>query len=308
MARRLDTGWRDGLLNVRHAYWGHESPAVGMKFPMIEYDRGEPLAVISYQRRGEQLPVGKEVASAYFAFGRLMRWDGLQLPFFTVQYDARNWSYRVFAHNDAARQFLDRSGWTKMTEQQFVLNLYRLRGRHAPDLAAYGVSFSAAEWPEDEPSTGIQQPEAWPHQHMSARRRNFEPLGQTRMTWRNPCLDVDLAVVDRDDQVALVVDYKAPGAKINLTSTNMQALSQLHTRRSHRDPTMVAAMLVSYQPTKPQWQVRVHCLNQSARLHLAYVLGGEGTTEQLADTIAGAEWTDLSEAQWRSVLDAARDL
>ena len=52
----------------------------------------------------------------------------------------------------------------------------------------------------------------------------------------------------------------------------------------------------------------MHCLNQSARLHLAYVLGGGGTTEQLADTIAGAEWTDLSEAQWRSVLDAARDL
>ncbi|ATN93777.1 hypothetical protein SEA_ABT2GRADUATEX2_42 [Streptomyces phage Abt2graduatex2] len=308
MARRLDTGWRDGLLAVRHAHWGHEAPAVGMKFPMIEYDRGEPLAVISYQRRGEQLPTGRDVAAAYTAFGRLHRKTGEQLPFLTVQYDVRNWSYRVFAHNEPAWHFLGR-GWTKMTEQQYVNNLYRLRGRHAPDLAAYGVDFSSAEWLDDEPDPSHRLTEDWPHQLMSTRRRNFEPVGQTRMTWRNPCLDVDLAVVDRDENLALVVDYKAPGARINMTSTNMQALGGLHSSRGLRGSGFgVAAMLVSYQPTKPQWQVRVHCLNQSARLHLAYVLGGGGTTEQLAATIAGAEWTDVSEAQWRSVLDAARDL
>ena len=307
MARRFDTGWRDGLLNVRHAYWGHESPAVGMKFPMIEYDRGEPLAVISYQRRGEQLPVGKDVAAAYHAFGRLHRKTGEQLPFLTVQYDTRNWSYRVFSHNEAAWHFTGR-GWTKMTEQQFVLNLYRLRGRHAPDLAAYGVDFSSASWLDDEPDPSATVTEDWPHQLMSTRRRNFEPLGQTRMTWRNPCLDIDLAVADRDDQVALVVDYKAPGAKINMTSTNVQALSGLYSARGLRGDVGVAAMLVSYQPTKPHWGFRVHCLNQSARLHLSYVLGGEGTPEQLAEAVAGIEWVDVTEAQWRSVLDAARDL
>lgn len=308
MARRLDTGWRDGLLNVRHSYWGHESPAVGMKFPMIEYDRGEPLAVISYQRRGEPLPVGREVANAYRAFGRLHRKTGEQLPFFTVQYDVRNWSYRVFAHNDPARQFLG-LGWTKMTETEYVRNLYRLRGRHAPDLAAYGVSFGTDRWDSlDDPAEPLQVLEDWPHQLMSARRRNFEPVGQTRMTWRNPCLDVDLAVVDRDDNVALVVDYKAPSARINLTSTNMQALGGLYATRGLRGGVGVAAMLVSYQPTKPQWGFRVHCLNQSARMHLSYVLGGEGTPEQLAEAVAGIEWVDVTEAQWRSVLDAARDL
>lgn len=307
MARRLDTGWRDGLLNVRHAHWGHETPAPGMKFPMIEYDKGDPLAVISYQRRGEHLPSGREAVSAHRAFGRLHCWDGSQLPFFTVQYDVRNWSYRAFAHNESAREFFG-SNWTKMTEQQFVLNLYRLRGRHAPELAAYGVDFSSAQWLDHEPDPSQPLTEDWPHQLMSTRRRCFEPVGQTRMRWRNPCLDVDLAVMDRDDQVALIVDYKAPGAKVNMTSTNMQALSSLFATRGVRTGVGVAAMLVCYAPTKPQWEVRVHCLNQAARLHLSYVLGGDGSPEQLADAVSGIEWVDLSEKQWRSVLDAARDL
>jgi len=309
MARRLDTGWRDGLLSVRHAHWGHVAPAAGMKFPMIEYDKGEPLAVISYQKRGEELPAGKDAASVHTAFGRLHRATGEQLPFFTVQYDTRNWSYRVFGHNDAARSFLDQSGWSKMTEQQYVWNLYRLRGRHAPELAPYGVDFSSKSWLDDEPGPSATVAEDWPHQLMSARRRNFEPVGQTRMRWRNPCLDVDLAVVGRDDRVALLVDYKGPSARIHLSSTNLTALSGLLTRRGVREDTAVPAMLVSYAPMSPEWAVKVYCLNPSARSHLSYVLGGsDGTPEQLAEAVTGIEWVDLSESQWRSVLDAARDL
>lgn len=308
MARRLDTGWRDGLLNVRHTYWGHEAPAVGMQFPMIEYDKGDPLAVISYQRRGEQLPSGREVSRTYEAFGRLHRETGEQLPFFTVQYDVRNWSYRVFSHNESARQFLDQ-GWTKMTEQQFARNLYRLRGRHAPELAAYGVDFSTAAWLDDESDPVARVREDWPHQLMSTRRRNFEPVGSTRMSWRNPCLDVDLAITDRNDRLLLVVDYKAPGAKVNMTTANLKALSSLYTPQSaYSEPKPVPAMLVCYAPTKPEWGIRVHCLNAPARSHLSYVLGGEGTAEQLAEAVAGIEWVDLSESQWQSVLDAARDL
>jgi len=225
-----------------------------------------------------------------------------------VQYDVRNWSYRVFGHNDAARSFLDRSGWTKMTEQQFVLNLYRLRGRHAPNLAAYGVSFSDAEWADEEPSVNRVVIEDWPHQLMSTRRRCFEPVGQTRMTWRNPCLDVDLAVVDRYDRVALVVDYKGPSARIHLSSANLTALSGLLTSRGVRVDMAVPAMLVSYAPMSPEWAVKVHCLNQSARMHLSYVLGADGTPEQLAEAVAGIGWVDLSEGQWQQVLNVARDL
>jgi hypothetical protein len=309
MARRYDTGWRDGMLSVRHFTWGHPFPVAGMEFPMVEYDRGEPLAVISYVRRGQDLPRGSQVSSAYSAFGTLHRKTGEQLPFFTVSYDSRNWAYSVFPHNPSAREFLSRpAGWVHMTELQFVDSLYRLRGRYRPELAAYGVDLATDEWIESEPSPDRAVTESWRHQLMSSRRRGFEPVAQTRPSWRNPCVDIDLAVIDKTGDVALLVDYKSPGAKVNPKTTNMQAMSSLHSYRG----TPVAAMLVSYEPTtaplRAGWVFRVYCLNQSARLHLAYTLGPSDDYETAARAIGGAEWVDLSEQQWRDVLNAARDL
>lgn len=309
MARRFDTGWRDESLTVRHNSWGFDAPAPGMVFPMIEYDRGEPLAVISYLRRGAQLPTGPEVAAAYGAFGNLYRETGEQQPFFTVQYDPRNWAYNVFGHNVSARAFLDRDGWVRMTEFQFVKNLYRLRGRIIPDLTPLGVDLSWDEWLPNEPDALAGTGEDWPGQLMSERRRNFEPVTQVRATWRNPCLDVDFAVTDRDGHIALVVDYKAPGARINVANTNAAAMSKLFVMsRSYR--VAVPAMVVSYAPEGDMWLFRVHCLNNSARQHLAYTLGSMANTdvEALAKTIAGVEWIDLTEAEWCAVLRVARDV
>lgn len=309
MARRLDSGWRDESLSVRHSSWGFDAPAPGMTFPMIEYDRGEPLAVISYIRRGVHLPTGADVAQAYRAFGSLYRETGEQQPFFTVMYDPRNWSYKVFGHNESARSFLDAAGWVKMTEQQFVNNLYRLRGRYMPQLSQMGVEFATAEWLPDEIYEFAGNAEAWPGQFMSERRRNFEPVGQTRMTWRNPCLDIDLAVTDRDGHISLLVDYKAPGAKVNVTNTNAAAMSKLYvTSRSYR--VAVPAMVVSYVPEGDWWRFRVHCLNNSAQQHLAYALGcmGDFDMDTMAKTIAGVEWVDLTEAEWCAVLRVARDV
>lgn len=307
MARRIDSGWRDGTLAAKHAGWGHAFPVAGMAFPMVEYDQGVPLAVISYIRRGEELPTGGWVSAAYSAFSNMYRETGEQLPFFTVQYDPRNWAYRIFGHNVPARDFLGTGGWHKMTEVEFVANLYRLRGRIAPDLSPYGVVTAHDPWIETEPSPDFHLPEVWPHQLMSTRRRCFEPVGQTRLTWRNPCVDIDLALVDASNRVSLVVDYKAPNAKVNVASTNMQTLSGLRTRQ--RGMT-VPAMVAQYLPDESGWTFRVHCLNKNARLHLAYVLGleKEGSLSALAHTIAGGEWVSLTEVQWRNVLNCARDL
>lgn len=316
MARRLDTGWRDGSLTARHNHWGYDAPAPGMSFVMVEYDRGEPLALINYIRRGEALPGGTEVISAYRAFGRTHRLTGEQLPLFTVRYDPRNWAYQMFGHNDSARAFLDigsrpprEGGWVSLTELNFTDYLYRLRGRYAPQLGSFGVDFSDSAWIASEPSPDFAPSERWPHQAMSARRRNFEPVTQTRAVWRNPCLDIDFAVVDQDDRLSLVVDYKSPGAKINPATANLKALSGLYVRDGH-GLSEVPAMLVSYQPDPDGWTFRVHCLNKYARLHLAFVLGAEMDSDlsALAHTIAGTEWVDLTESQWRSVLDCARDL
>ncbi len=310
--RRYDTGWRDQTLAVRHQHWDIPFPAAGMQLPMIEYDRGEPLAVLDYQPRNERLPTGPAVAAAYEALGRLYRKTGEQLPFLTVQYDVRNWAFRLYPHNKSAVEFLDvqpndpDGGWRRMTEAQFVANLYRLRGRYVPDLASFGVTFESSSWigtrPAPEPLA-----EKWKGALISQRRRNYEPVAQTRMNWRNPCVDIDLMVVDQDRHPALFVDYKAPGARIGLDSTNMKAISDVKTVRGGQ-PFTVPAMVVSYETTRPEWKIRVHCLNHSARRHLAYVLGCHDDMDKLAKTIAGSKWVDLSEGQWTDVLRCARDL
>jgi len=307
MARRVDTGWRDGLLAVRHLSWGFPAPAPGMTLPMVEYDRGVPLAVINYIRRGTELPRGNEVANAYRALANLHRFTGEQLPFLTVKYDPRNWAVQVFGHNPAAVDFLDRVGWQRMTEQQFAANLYRLRGRYVPDLAPYGVEFSDDPWIDTEPSPELVA-EAYPNADISKRRREHEPVGQVRATWRNPCVDLDLMVPDRNGRVAMVVDYKGPGARINLTSTNVTALSSLY-RPSPSQSTAVPAFVAQYEPQPHMWRIRVHCANKAARLHLSYVLGSMSTDmEALAANIAGVEWVDISEAEWKAVMHVAAEL
>lgn len=309
MARRLDTGWRDGLLTRRHELWGYAAPANGMTLPMVEYDRGEPLAVINYIRYGTELPSGREVARDYLAMGQLHRETGEQLPFFTAQYHPTTWAFRLIPHNTSAREFLDSGEWVEMTERQFVNNLYRLRGRYMPDLEPYGVTLSNIGWKNSAPVARVS--ETWPNQDVSMRRRNYEPALQVRAGWRNPCVDIDLAVTGADNRIALVVDYKAPGARINVTNTNVKALASLYATDSRfRHRQSVAAYVVAYEPSEVLWTFQVHCVNKAASQHLAFVLGGGDSDDmdRLAETVAGVEWVTLSEAQWCSVLDAARSL
>lgn len=320
MARRTDTNWRDGHLALRAHTWGFHLPAPGLVLPMVEYDRGQPQAVISYMRRGTPLPIGKDIAATYRALGSLYRKTGETLPFFTAQYDPRNWAFRMFGHNDAARNFLDSRDWVEMNEQQFVANLFRLRSRYAVDLAPYGVVHMRDPWIPTEPSPDAYErvaglrgeptgPEPFPQADISKRRREYEPVEQVRASWRNPCVDLDQVVVDRDDQLAAVVDYKAPGARINIGSTNLSALSSLYPKSHHYDVMPVPAYVAQYTPHPHMWRIRVHCANLSARLHLSYVLGSmNSNVDTMAETIAGHEWVDLSEAEWKAVLYAAAEL
>jgi len=248
--------------------------------------------------------------AAYEAFGALFSLDDVQLPFLTAAYDPRSWSFQLFPHNLAAVRLIGGTGWRAVTEYHFANLLYDMRGRYMPDLKPYGVDFSRAPWMNGGHGNPEVTPEAWPGELMSHRRRNYEPVTGVRMSWRNPCLDVDLAVVDRDDRLALVVDYKAPAANISLDSTNMQALSQLKTQRTTRDSFTVPAMVVQYAAGELGWSFRVHCLNTTARNLLAYGLGADGTssTDVLARAIVGEEWASLDERAWVNVLNCARDL
>ena len=310
MARRTDTGWRDSLLAQRHLNYGFQAPAPGMVLPMIEYDKGRAVGVVSYLPLSMPKPSGPDVASAYRAFGALSDSAAMdQLPFLTARYDRSDWSFEVYPHNESARVLVGRSGWLRVSEFGFAELLYEMRGRGLPDLSPYGVTWNTTlSGCGHDVFDGLE--EKWPGQAVSIRRRNWEPEVSVPFRLRVPCLDIDFAVVDRDDRLALLVDYKAAGGRlpVNLQHPNLKALASITTGRSG-SPFNVPAYVAEYTPGRSLWSFRVHCLNASARLHLAYVLGAtDARTEALAETVTGATWVDLSEHEWVNVLRASRDL
>jgi hypothetical protein len=298
--RRHDSGWRDGRLAITHAAYGLNLPLAGMDLPMVEYDRGEALAVINYVRRDLPLPRGEDVGRAFEAVASLRRDDGPQLPFLTAQYDPRNWAFRLFGHNGAARDLLGTSGWLAVTEHHFARLLYRLRGRVMPDLEPFGVTFSTAPWLQYD---GQQAVTGWPGQDMSVRRRAYEPepTDQLRVPFslRNPCADIDLAVVGRSGAVALLVDYKLASAHVDPSHKTHQAMSGIR----DNDGRTVPSLIVKYDPSGDQWKFHALALNRAGELLLIDVLT---STYAIAPTSELNDWAYLDERRWLAVLDAAR--
>lgn len=303
--RRHDSGWRDGRLAITHAAYGLNLPLAGMDLPMVEYDRGEALAVINYVRRDRALPRGENVGRAFEAVASLRRDDGPRLPFLTAQYDPRNWAFRLFGHNDAARDLLGTGGWLAVTEQHFARLLYRLRGRVMPDLEPFGVSFSTAPWLQYD---GQQKVTSWPGQDMSVRRRAYEPETQlgSDSRWRrvpfslrNPCADIDLAVVGRSGAVSLLVDYKLASAAVDPSHKTHQAMSGIRDNDGHTIPSLI----VKYDPSGDQWKFHALALNRPGELLLIDVLT---SSRAIAPTRELNDWAYLDERRWLAVLDTAR--
>jgi hypothetical protein len=129
------TGWRDEEISKRHRLYGMNVPAVDVDFMLIEYDTGEPKAVIDYKRRTDA--GWKRDSSNLKAMSRLYDVNGNQLPFFVAQYETRDWYYTVHAINAAAQDWFDRlncSDAQLLKEYDFVRFLYILRGREMPRL------------------------------------------------------------------------------------------------------------------------------------------------------------------------------
>ena len=294
MARRYDSGWRDPSSTQWHKDHGFEAPAAGMTLPMIEYDHGVPVGLVSYHRRDVDLPVSPDVGDAHRAFGRLCGRDGL-LPFLTAVYDPNGWAFKVLGHNEsgAALTAPYGSGWVEVTETEFAQMLYRMRGRRLPDLVPHGVRWGVGMWQADaRPMHKLP----WPGSDMSCRRRSYEPVIPVAMKHRIPCVDIDFAVISRDPAVALVVDYKAGMARVNPDSTNMRALSSL----AHGEQA-VPAMVAKYFPGQGGWSFKVMCLNTQAHGLLKYVVPEAGR-------VTASEQVILNETRWLDVLRAARDL
>lgn len=306
MARKTDSGWRDGVLAKWHADNGFDCPAAGMTLPMIEYDRGQSVGLVNYIPRGNEMPSGEAVAATYRAFGNLHNdIGGRGLPFLTAVYDPRSWAMKLFPHNPAAVALTgSESGWQTVTEAHFARILFMMRGRSLPDMFGYGVEWSNAPWsPVERVSARGNLPFACAD--MSARRRQYEPAVSAPMRTKVPCLDIDVAIVDRDDRLALVVDYKRHNAACDVDGTNATALASL----AHPTGAPVPALMTRYHTDGDGWWFETYPLNRSASRHLAYVIGAIGApVEMLTDVVVGGRWIRLTESHWRDVLRVARDL
>lgn len=299
MAKRFDSGWRDARLPLVHSAWDIPLPAAGMTLPMVEYDKGEPVAMVNYLRRDQPLPgAGTGAGSAYYAFSSLHRWTGEELPFFTVLYDPRNWAMKLFGHNDSARELIGVNGWLPCTEEHFVRLLYRLRGRKLPVLSSYGIELS------DGPliaQAGPFQTLGWAGQDMSIRRRDYEPEGVgVRFNMRNPCTDVDLAVISRKSgRLALLVDYKLEGAHIEPGHKTHRAMSQLRSE----DGREVPSMIVRYDPGGDRWKFHALPLNSSAQDLLYGYMVLTRAFAGIPDGDSCEGWTYVNEERWVGLLE-----
>lgn len=311
MARKHDTGWRDGRLPELHRTLDIPMPMAGMTFPMFEYDRGEPVGLINYIRRGDTLPRGPGVADAYAALGDLRSNLGVELPFITAIYDPRNWAFRLFAHNKAAIRLLGTDVWLNCTELHFARLLYHMRGRAmlAPSiLADFGVEFSEASWLGYE---GQQRVVGWPGQDMSARRRAYEPesVMDEYNRWRRvpfndraPCADIDLAVVsDATRQVSLLVEFKRDGAHVDANHHTCKALSRFRDADNREMPAVIAKY--RYDTDAPRFWVL--CLNNEARNLLWWVMTSTGA---VTDAWVPDDWTYMDLGRWVAFVEHAKSM
>lgn len=118
--------WRDEGISQRHRKWGFDCPAVDLDFLLLEYDNGEPVAIIEYKQ--EHAATQWASHPSYRAIISLG--TSAAVAVFAVRYSSDYLLYRVTPLNPKASQFM--SGSHKLSEPEFVALLYQLRGREMP--------------------------------------------------------------------------------------------------------------------------------------------------------------------------------
>lgn len=116
--------FRDGDLSRRHRRWGVGCPAVDIDFPLIEYNWGEPAAIVEYKFAGAE---GRSVDfdnPSMRALASLA--NAAKIPFIVALYTREPWTFRVFRGNEYAERIYREDG-RLMTEREFVESLYFIR-------------------------------------------------------------------------------------------------------------------------------------------------------------------------------------
>lgn len=292
--RKRDSRWRDANLAQWHADNGIGYPANGIVLPFIEYDHGTPVGLVSYHDARQPLPVGRDAVVAHKALSGLYDDQAAHgegaLPFITVVYDVDSWTYDVLGHNESGAALVSgvggSRGWHTMTEKQFATVLYRMRNRVLPDLSRYGVKWGEGPY-------GTAGGERFPGEVMSVRRRNFEPEIPVPRSRVVPCTDIDLMVPTLTG-LGLAVDYKLTGARVDMKSASLSALSRL----ANGDGREVPALVVQYEQDLDDWRFQATPLNRAGVNLLAGVVGFDGIDGPVA----------LSKGLWLAALRTAATL
>ena len=127
------SGWRDMELSERHRRWGWNCPAVDLDFLSLEYDRGEPVAIVEYKHENARPQYASH--PTYQALIRLGTRAGI--PVFAVRYESTFTVWKVIPLNDVAKEKLAER--IEMNERTWVEFLYRLRGYNAPEALFDGI-------------------------------------------------------------------------------------------------------------------------------------------------------------------------
>lgn len=116
------TGWRDEGISRRHRKWGIGCTTVDFDFLMLEYEFGNPSAIVEYkhEKAEPQYPTNPK----YQALIKLG--NNAKIPVIACRYSNDYTKYRVVALNDYAKKYIPET--TELNEIGWVTLLYKIRG------------------------------------------------------------------------------------------------------------------------------------------------------------------------------------
>lgn len=114
-------------MSHRHRKWGWDCPAVDLDCLFLEYDKGQPVAIVEYKHERAAPQYGSH--PTYQALINLGTRAGV--PVFVVRYKEDFSEWRVIPLNPLAKSKLPER--ITMSERQWVTFLYELRGYSPPE-------------------------------------------------------------------------------------------------------------------------------------------------------------------------------
>jgi len=121
------SGWRDLELSHRHRKWGWDCPAVDLDCLFLEYDKGQPTAIIEYKNE----KAAPQFASHPTYQAMINLGTRASIPVFAARYKTDFSTFAVVPLNNIAKSRLPER--KEMTEREWVTFLYELRGYTPPE-------------------------------------------------------------------------------------------------------------------------------------------------------------------------------